>query len=105
MLTGKWSRGQEPPSGSRLSEPWGKAMATSNARAFDIVEGLGEIAEAAGVSLVSVAIGALAAQPGVGSVIAGATSPEQVMANAAAAEFVPTADQLKAIDALTRPRQ
>ena len=35
FLTGKWRRGDEPPAGSRLSEPWGKAMATSNKRPSD----------------------------------------------------------------------
>jgi aryl-alcohol dehydrogenase-like predicted oxidoreductase len=50
-----------------------------------------------------VAIGALAAQPAVGSVIAGATSVEQVQANAAASDFVPTAEQLRAIDEIAPP--
>jgi aryl-alcohol dehydrogenase-like predicted oxidoreductase len=98
FLSGKWRRGEEAPAGSRLAEPWGKALATSNARAFDIVEGLESFAAAAGVSIVSVAIGALAAQPGVASVIAGATSAEQVVANAEGADFVPTAEQLREID-------
>jgi len=103
FLTGKWRRGEEPPAGSRLVEPWAKALATSNERAFEIVEGLRALADSAGVSLVSVAIGALGAQPGVASVIAGATSVEQVVANAAAADFVPTAEQLKEIDEIAPP--
>ncbi len=51
-------------------------------------------AEARGLSLLDVAIGGLAAMPAVSSVIAGATSPEQVRANAAAGEWVPSADEL-----------
>jgi aryl-alcohol dehydrogenase-like predicted oxidoreductase len=45
-----------------------------------------------------VAIGGLAAQPGCSSVIAGATSPEQVEANAAAGEWEPTEAELAEID-------
>jgi aryl-alcohol dehydrogenase-like predicted oxidoreductase len=101
FLTGKWRRGDEPPAGSRLSEPWGKAMATSNKRGFEIVEGLQAFADDAGVPMVSVAIGALAAQPAVASVIAGATSVSQVVANAAAADFQPSAEQLRRIDEIT----
>jgi len=101
MLTGKWRAGEEPPPGSRLSEPWGKAMATSNRASFEIVEGLRALAESAGVALVSVAIGGLAAQPAVASVIAGATSAEQVAQNAAAADWVPSAGELRRIDEVT----
>jgi len=50
-----------------------------------------------------VAIGALAAQPGCSSVIAGATTPEQVKANAAAAEWIPSADELAEIDRIVPP--
>jgi aryl-alcohol dehydrogenase-like predicted oxidoreductase len=104
FLTGKWRRGDEPPSDSRLAEAWSQAMVTSNKRAFDVVEGLSDFADAAGVPMVSVAIGALAAQPGVASVIAGATSVEQVTANAAAADFVPTPEQLLEIDEIAPAR-
>ncbi len=54
----------------------------------------------AGSALLDVAIGGLAAQPAVGSVIAGATRPEQVKANAAAGAWQPTADDLAALDAI-----
>ncbi len=101
MLTGKWRSGEEPPAGSRLSEPWGKAMATSNRASFEIVEGLRGLADEAGVSLVSVAIGGLAAQPAVASVIAGATSAEQVAQNAEAADWVPSPDERRRIDEIT----
>jgi aryl-alcohol dehydrogenase-like predicted oxidoreductase len=45
-----------------------------------------------------VAIGGLAAKPAVASVIAGATTPEQVRANVAASAWEPTADDLAALD-------
>ena len=53
-----------------------------------------------GRTLLEVAIGGLLAQPTVGSVIAGATKPEQVKANAAAGEWQPSADELADINRL-----
>ena len=58
------------------------------------MELLSEWADAHGVSLLEVAIGGLAAIEPVVSVIAGATKPEQVRANAKAGEWVPTEDEL-----------
>ncbi|MHB1508392.1 MAG: aldo/keto reductase [Acidimicrobiales bacterium] len=103
MLTGKWRRGDDPPADSRLSEDWAREIAVSNAGSFEVVERLGSLAASAGVSLVSVALGALAAQRAVASVIAGATSAAQVVANAAASDFVPTAEQLGLIDEIAPP--
>ena len=56
-----------------------------------------------GLSLLDVAIGWLAARPQVASVIAGATRPEQVRANAEAAGWAPTEDDLAAIDRISPP--
>jgi aryl-alcohol dehydrogenase-like predicted oxidoreductase len=61
------------------------------------VEALIAWAQPRGRTVLDVAIGALAALPGSSSVIAGATSPEQVKANAAAAEWVPSPDELAEI--------
>ena len=57
-------------------------------------------ARRAGCRLLDVAIGGLAAQPAVASVIAGATTPEQVRANAAAGEWEPSAAELEELRAL-----
>ena len=54
-----------------------------------------------GVSILDVAIGGLVAQPYIGSVIAGATSAEQVVANVKAGEWEPTDEDLAALDDLT----
>jgi aryl-alcohol dehydrogenase-like predicted oxidoreductase len=54
-------------------------------------------------SLGDSAIGALAARDGCGCVIAGATTPEQVKANAAAAEWVPSAEELADLDRIVPP--
>jgi aryl-alcohol dehydrogenase-like predicted oxidoreductase len=67
---------------------------------FDRLEALEAFAEERGLTLLQVAIGGLAAQPAVASVIAGATKPEQVRANAAAGEWVPTPEDLAALNKL-----
>ncbi len=90
LLTGKVRRGQEPPEGTRLRERVGYITDAK----LDKVEALAEWADQHGRSLLEVAIGALAALPGCTSVIAGATSADQVRANAAAAQWVPSAEDL-----------
>jgi aryl-alcohol dehydrogenase-like predicted oxidoreductase len=53
--------------------------------------------------MLDIAIGGLAAKPAVASVIAGATSADQVRSNAAAGEWIPTSDDLAELDAITAP--
>ena len=65
---------------------------------FDVVEALEAYAAARGIGVLDVAIAGLAAQPAVGSVIAGATQPEQVTANVAALRWEPSADDLAELD-------
>ncbi|HEY6740067.1 MAG TPA: aldo/keto reductase [Actinopolymorphaceae bacterium] len=96
LLTGKVRRGGPVPETSRLS-----GREAYVAKRIDRVEALAAWGEKNDRSLLEVGIGALAAKPGCGSVIAGATSPEQVRANAVAAVWQPTADELAEIDALT----
>jgi hypothetical protein len=98
LLTGKYQRGQEPPSDGRITA-WGMNAMLSD-RNFDIVEALSAFAADRGVSLLDVAMGGLAAQSTVSSVIAGATTPEQVRANAAAGLWVPTAEDQRALRTL-----
>ncbi|MEV4413204.1 aldo/keto reductase [Catellatospora sp. NPDC049609] len=97
LLTGKVRRGQAAPADSRLAKD--QAGFITDER-LDTVEALAGWADARGHELGRVAIGWLAAQPGCGSVIAGATSPAQVAANAAAADWEPTADELAELDKL-----
>jgi aryl-alcohol dehydrogenase-like predicted oxidoreductase len=68
--------------------------------AFDAVEALEAFAGERGVPVLDVALGGLAAMPGVGSVIAGATTPAQVRANARAGQWQPSADDLSALRVL-----
>jgi aryl-alcohol dehydrogenase-like predicted oxidoreductase len=93
LLTGKYRRGRPAPAGTRLAlRP---ERLTDDA--FDTIEALESFAESRGVSLLDVAIGGLAAQPAIASVIAGATKPEQVRANAAAGDWVPMDGDLQAL--------
>ncbi|WP_405467749.1 aldo/keto reductase [Streptomyces canus] len=99
LLSGKYRRGEQPPPGSRLS--WRQGWLTD--AALDRVEALTAYATERGVSLLQVAVGGLAALPTVGSVICGAMTPEQVTANAAAADWLPDAADLAALDAIVTP--
>ncbi len=103
FLTGKYRRGETPPAGTRLSAGSMSARYLTDAN-FDLLEKLEGIAQGAGHSMTRLAMSWLASQPGVASVIAGATSPEQVEQNAAATGWAMTAEELAAIDAATRRR-
>jgi aryl-alcohol dehydrogenase-like predicted oxidoreductase len=97
MLTGKYKRGQPPPEGTRLagSPTPGRFM---NDSSFDVVEKLEAFASERGITLLQIAIGDLLAQPRICSVIAGATKPEQVLANVEAGAWKPSPEDLARID-------
>ncbi|MGH9088913.1 MAG: aldo/keto reductase [Acidimicrobiales bacterium] len=96
LLTGKYRRGQPFPEGSRLaSSPNFQKAATEEA--FDAVERVEAVAREIGRSLLEVSMAWLLHQATVPSVIAGATSPEQVRSNAATAEVTLSADEVRAI--------
>jgi aryl-alcohol dehydrogenase-like predicted oxidoreductase len=97
LLTGKIRRGIPPAEGTRLH---GRDGYITDEK-LDIVEALATWGEARGLPLLTIAIGCLAEQPGCASVIAGAMSPEQVLGNAAAAEWVPTSQERTEVDAIT----
>jgi aryl-alcohol dehydrogenase-like predicted oxidoreductase len=100
LLTGKYSRGEAPPEGTRLALSPRAAEALTD-RNFDVVEALASFAAGRGVSMTAVALGWLASRPEVVSVIAGATSPEQVAANVEATAWTPGEDDLAEIDRIT----
>ncbi|GGR84010.1 oxidoreductase [Micromonospora fulviviridis] len=99
LLTGKYKRNEAPPAGSRLSGG-GRYAERLAAADWDTIEAIEAYAAERGVSMLQVAIGGLAARPAVTSVIAGATTPEQVRANAEAGTWQPTDEDLDALDAL-----
>jgi aryl-alcohol dehydrogenase-like predicted oxidoreductase len=81
LLTGKYRRGEAYPEGARLTVFDGGRLSDER---LVRVEELERLAESRGHTILELAIGGLASIPGVASVISGATSPEQVRANAAA---------------------
>jgi aryl-alcohol dehydrogenase-like predicted oxidoreductase len=101
LLTGRYRRGEAPPAGSRMKD-WGMESQLTDER-FDVVEGLQRFAAERDVTVLDVAIGGLAAQKAVGSVIAGATSPDQVRANVSAGAWRPSKEDLEALDAIAPP--
>jgi aryl-alcohol dehydrogenase-like predicted oxidoreductase len=94
LLTGKYRRGQPAPQGTRLASR--ERVATDEQ--FDLIERLEAYAAQRELSLVQVAIGALLAKPPVAAVIAGATRPEQVVANASAVAWQPSSEDLAELE-------
>jgi aryl-alcohol dehydrogenase-like predicted oxidoreductase len=99
MLTGKVRRGRQLPAGSRIAT---RSHLVTEEK-LETVEALIEWGAERGVSILEIAIGGLAAQPGCASVIAGATSAEQIIANAAAGEWEPNPEDLAGLDKISPP--
>jgi aryl-alcohol dehydrogenase-like predicted oxidoreductase len=99
LLTGKYRRGQATPKGTRIA-PGGRFGDLLSADNLDAVEALTTFALARRHSLLELAVSWLLSRPQVASVIAGATSPEQVATNAKAASWRLTPGELAEIDAI-----
>jgi aryl-alcohol dehydrogenase-like predicted oxidoreductase len=99
LLTGKVRRGASVPTGSRLAE----IPEYITAERLDRVEALAAWGESNGRSLLEIGLAVLGAQPGCTSVIAGATRPEQVLANAATTDWVPSREELNELDKIVPP--
>ena len=102
LLTGKYKRDEPPPPDSRYASMplhWPREQWLTD-ESFDRAEALERYAAERDVSLLEVAIGGPAAMPAIASVIAGATRPEHVRANAEAARWVPSDEDLAALRAL-----
>jgi aryl-alcohol dehydrogenase-like predicted oxidoreductase len=101
LLTGKYRRHAPSPAGARLTNATSDRQASAlTDRNFDIVEALTVYAETRGHTILELALARLIAEPAIASVIAGATSPSQVIANATAGNWILTEDEIVAIDAL-----
>lgn len=96
LLTGKYRRSERGPEGARLS---GREQIASDEQ-FDLIEALEDFARERSITIGELAIGALLAHPPVSSVIAGATKPEQVRSNAAAARWRPSDGELEMLRAI-----
>jgi len=102
FLTGKYRRGAEPPKGTRLSLIKRMADQTLTDENFAKLERLDKFARDHNHTLLELAVGWLASQPQVSSVISGATSPEQVTDNVKAGNWKLTSEELAEVDKLTR---
>ena len=102
LLTGKFQRGEPPPPDTRIGKNPQLAQRWLTDRNFDLIESLRRFAEQRSLSLLDVAIGGLAAQPQVASVIAGAMTPQQVQANVRAGQWQPSAEDLHELDRITK---
>ncbi|MDQ1752638.1 MAG: hypothetical protein QOE71_3694 [Pseudonocardiales bacterium] len=99
LLTGKYRRGEAAPQGSRI-QAWKRESVLTD-ETFDMLEKLEAFAAERSITMLEVAIGGLAARSTVSSVIAGATSPEQVAANVKAGQWQPSAEDQAEIDRIT----
>jgi aryl-alcohol dehydrogenase-like predicted oxidoreductase len=96
LLSGKYRKGIAAPKGTRMQMAWAASGMTDNR--MSTVESLRDIAERRGHSLLELAFSWLLRSDVVASVIAGATKPEQIRANAAAADWELSKEELAAID-------
>jgi aryl-alcohol dehydrogenase-like predicted oxidoreductase len=101
LLTGKYRRNRELPAGARLTTTQRMADRYLTERNWEIVERLAEFCEARGRTMLELAFSWLAARPAVSSIIAGATSPEQLDANIRAAGWALSREEMDEIDRLT----
>ncbi len=96
LLTGKYRQGQKAPADTRFGK-WGGGGAFASDDRYAIVDKLRAYGEQIDRSVLEIAIGWLAAQPFVSSVIAGVTRPEQIGQNVMAADWQPTDEDLQEI--------
>lgn len=100
LLSGKYKRGAPPPEGTRLAAWGARGQAAMSDANFDKVEALEAWASARGRTILDLAFAWLLGHPAVSSVIAGATSPEQVRTNAATADWALTPDEVDEVGRL-----
>jgi aryl-alcohol dehydrogenase-like predicted oxidoreductase len=98
LLTGKYRVGTKPPEGSRAAEGFGPKIFTKTN--LEIVEALIKFAGARNHTILELAFAWLLSHKPVASVIAGASKPEQVRANASSASWQLSSDDLREIDAI-----
>ena len=100
MLTGKYVKGEAPAAGTRMQR-WGSSInAVLSDQNFAVVDALSTWANAHDHSLLDLAFAWLIEKPVIASVIAGATKPDQILANAAAGQWHLSAEDAAEIDEL-----
>ncbi|HEV7264872.1 MAG TPA: aldo/keto reductase [Falsiroseomonas sp.] len=104
LLTGKYKRNAALPEGARLTKTQRLADRYLTSDNWAVAEKLDDFAAARGRTLLELAFSWLLARPPIASVIAGATRPDQIRANATAGGWVLTEAELAEIDAITSGR-
>jgi aryl-alcohol dehydrogenase-like predicted oxidoreductase len=102
FLTGKYRQGQDLPAGTRLANAGPMAARVLTDKNYETLGKLEAFADARGKTMLDLAIGWLASLSHVGSVIAGATKPEQIDQNVAAGGWRLTAEELAEVDAISK---
>jgi aryl-alcohol dehydrogenase-like predicted oxidoreductase len=103
LLSGKYRRDQDAPEGSRRFGGWSEPPIYDEDRLYDTIDVLVQIASGRGVSAAQVALAWLLTRPTVSSVIVGARTDEQLADNLQAAELKLSADELGALERVSRP--
>ena len=104
LLSGKYRHNAPMPAGARMTREKNQASRWINDANWEVVDRLAAFCETRGHSLLELAMSWLASRPLVASIIAGATTPEQVELNARAVDWQLTADDLATIDSATQRR-
>jgi aryl-alcohol dehydrogenase-like predicted oxidoreductase len=103
LLTGKYTRGQEPPEGSRFADTQNAFQARRlNDRIYDVIDGIEPMAKEKGVTLSQFALAWVMQQPGVTSPIIGPRTMEQLEDNLPAADITFTDEEFRAINRVAR---
>jgi aryl-alcohol dehydrogenase-like predicted oxidoreductase len=103
LLSGRYRRGQAPPSGSRHAGEWDEPPVYDEDKLYDTIDVLVEIAEDHDVSPARVALAWLLERPGITTVIVGARTDDQLADNLAAAELKLSGDEMSRLEAVSRP--
>lgn len=103
LLSGKYRRGQDAPAGSRHLTEWNEPPVYDEAKLYDTIELLVEIAEGHGVSAAQVALAWLLRRPTVASIVVGARTDEQLADNLRAAELKLSDDEVSRLEQVSRP--
>jgi aryl-alcohol dehydrogenase-like predicted oxidoreductase len=98
LLSGKYRRDREAPTGSRHLSEWNEPPVYDEDKLYDTIEELVAIGEDRGVSAAQVALAYTMAKPAVTSVIVGARTEEQLADNLAAADLKLTAADIERLD-------
>jgi aryl-alcohol dehydrogenase-like predicted oxidoreductase len=103
LMSGKYRRGVDPPSGSRHLTDWNEPPVRNEEQTYDVIEALVEIGEGHGVSAAQVALAWLLDRPGIVSLIVGARTDEQLADNLGAADLQLSAGERDRLEELSRP--